>query len=190
MVMLQPPAWAGQKQFFSFRLAANLDSPHLPWVVFGYGEAEQFEFLKLKQLAGLKKSAQQIGREGFQNLQAFQRSWEQVEVEVNEFRKLRMLAVTDQKFAPEQILAPNFMQEAQRLLRAELLAVGIPRRELILATDADQPMDSLRRFATRVSLEYSSGKSEAITSLVFAVSNGNIVGLLRDIEEETEELEA
>jgi len=58
------------------------------------------------------------------------------------------------------------------MLDAELLIVGIPRRGLMLATNAKQSQEAVSHFAGYVSLEYHRGESAQITPLVFAMQKG------------------
>jgi hypothetical protein len=98
-------------------------------------------------------------------------------------KKLKMLICGDDYFAAERILDPGFMREGQAKLGADALAVGIPRRGFMIATDGKQPMDRLGVFAGAVSTQYHRADSPPITPAIFAVIDGRIVGMLEGAEE-------
>lgn len=100
-----------------------------------------------------------------------------------------MLLCADDYFAAETILDSAFLRQAQKRLKAGLLAVGVPRRGLLMAIDGQQPLELLAAFAAGVSAQYHRGESAPITPAVFAVADGQVVGMLQGGEDAGDEVE-
>lgn len=102
---------------------------------------------------------------------------------------MHMLICTADYLAAERILDTHFLQETHKLLKAEMLAVGIPRRGMPLATNAKGPEEHLKRFGAAVSAQYQRADTPPITPLVFIVLEGQIVGLMKGMEESEDQLD-
>jgi len=180
---LKEPDWEGSDKNVCHRLQLNVDSGHLPWVAFGYDYPHTFQFLPKDALGELNKTERDIEREALRNLRLRTVSLEAADVKLGLFKKLRFLISAEDYFAAEKILDVGFMREVQVRLNAKGLAVGIPRRGVLIVTDAQQPMDKLGPFAGAVSTQYHRGDTAPITPAVFAVVDGQIVGMLQGGED-------
>lgn len=79
--------------------------------------------------------------------------------------------------AAEQILDPDFIAEARTALGCRRVALGVPRRGLLLAASADDER-ATAEFAAWVDAEHRSGRSEPLTSTVFVWVDGAITAVL------------
>lgn len=175
---LKDPNWNGSQDSVCRRLDLDVESTNLPWIAFGYDLATSFEFLSRSGLEHLKKTPEQIEREALRNLRLRNASWETVAARMGFFKKLTILSCTNDYFASERILDVGFMREVQNRIKAGGLAVGIPRRGVLMVTNADQPPKHLWAFAAGVSAQYHRGESAPITPAVFAMVDGKLVGIL------------
>lgn len=185
---LKAPDWEGSDASVCHRLPLEVESPYLPWIAFGYDEPHTFAFLSRAQLADLQRSEPEVEREALRNLGLRPASWDSVDVKLGLFKKLKMLACTDDFFAAERILDAGFMRQAHSRLKAGALAVGVPRRGVLMATDAQQPVERLTLFVGAVSAQYHRAESAPITPAVFAVVEGKIVGMLQGGEDVGKEI--
>lgn len=175
---LKDPNWEGSEDSICRRLDLDVDSSQLPWIAFGYDGAQAFEFLSKSALQSLGKTPEQIEREALRNLRLRKASWETVEAKMGFFRKLTILACTNDYFSSERILDVGFMRDVQNRIKAGGLAVGIPRRGVLMVTKTDQPPKHLWAFAAGVSAQYHRGETAPITPSVFAMVDGKVVGIL------------
>jgi uncharacterized protein YtpQ (UPF0354 family) len=179
---LKEPAWSGRDDVCR-PLWNGVESAHIPWLAFGYDHPHSFEFLGRARLEEMKKTERDVEREAIRNLRLRKATWHPTQVKLGFLKKLKMLICGDDYFAAEKILDQGFMREGQAKLGASLLAVGIPRRGFMIATDGKQPMDRLGVFAGAVSTQYQRADSPPITPAIFAVMDGKIVGMLQGAEE-------
>jgi hypothetical protein len=108
---------------------------------------------------------------------------QEVEVEVQETGDGEPVAVvTGSFFATEKLLDPVFMRAQARRLGADVLAVGVPRRGLMLVAPVTSP-GMLSGMMTLVAHEYEQGGSRAISPLLLVVQDGEVIGLARPSEE-------
>jgi hypothetical protein len=180
---LKASDWEGSETSVCYRLRLEVETPYLPWVAFGYDQPHTFALLSRAALAELNKSEQEVEREALLNLGQRSASWESVDVKLGFLKKLRMLACTDDFFAAERILDVGFMQQGQSRLKTKALAVGVPRRGVLMVTDAQQPVERLSLFVGAVSAQYHRAESAPITPGVFALVDGRIVGMLQGGED-------
>lgn len=180
---LKPPDWDGAEGNVCRLLWEEPQSGHVPYLAFGYDQPYSFEFLPRSELASVRKSERDVEREAVRNLRLRQASWQRADVKLSLFKKLPLLVCGDDYLAAEKILDVGFMREAQKTLKARLLAVGIPRRGLLIATAGEQDRQRLGAFAAAVSAQYHREESPPITPAVFAVQDGKIVGMLLGGEE-------
>lgn len=180
---LKEPEWPGSADVVCHRLRLEVESRYLPWVAFGYDQPHTFEFLPRARLVELGKGEHDIEREALRNLRLRKATWQSSDIKLGLFKKLRMLVCGDEYFAAERILDVGFMKEAHGKLRAEVLAVGIPRRGFLLAISGQEPPERLTGFAGMVSAQYHREESPPITPAVFAVIDGKLAGMLQGGEE-------
>ncbi len=179
---LKPADWDGTERNVSRRLWGE-PSSWVPRLAFGYDSEHSFEFLPKERAAELGKSARDVEREAVRNLGLRPAVWERTPVKLGFFKKMTLLVSAGDYLSAEKILDVGFLREAEKQLKAELLAVGIPRRGFIAATDGKQPMERLGLFASAISTQYHRGETAPITPAIFAVSGGQIVGMLQGGEE-------
>jgi hypothetical protein len=160
-----------------------VSSAHLPWLAFGYDRPHTFEFLNNDQLGALKKNLEQVEQEATRNVRLRKASWQATPVPLGHAGEVDVLLCVDDYFAAEKILDAGFLRAAQKQLKIDLLAVGIPRRGFLMAIDGRQSMAILGAFAGAVSAQYHRGDSPPITPAVFAVVDGKVVGLLQGGED-------
>jgi hypothetical protein len=150
----------------------------MPWVGFGYDRPHTFEFLNRDALATLGRSLDDLEREALRNLHRRRATWERVDVKLGLFKKLRIMACGDDFLSAERILDVTFMREAQDRLRARGLLVGIPRRGYLVAMDGEAGAERATPFVSLVAMQYREPESAPISPLVFALKDGEIVGII------------
>lgn len=182
---LKPNDWQAKEHAIYQPLVEDQKSDYMPWLAFGYDLPHTFQFLSAKDLPE-DASPHQIDlmkQAAIRNLRERPARWQTENIKLGLFKRLHILLCTDDYLAAERILDADFMHEAHERLKAEMLAVGIPRRGLLLATSAKAPEDQLKRFGAAVSAQYHRADSPPITPLVFIVAKGQIVGLMKGMEE-------
>ncbi|MGD8622478.1 MAG: hypothetical protein PVI81_04160 [Anaerolineales bacterium] len=174
---LKPHDWKGRDSVLCRPLLAGEDQDRMPLVAFGYDRPHTFEFLSVNQVPGgnSPEKLALLESAAIRNLQARTAQWN-LETFNLEGVSLSIAICGDDFLAAERILDDKFVREAHRLLSAEMLAVGIPRRGMILATDIKQTQESVARFAAAISAQYHRADSAPISPLVFAVKDGRVVG--------------
>jgi hypothetical protein len=116
------------------------------------------------------------------NLRARPATWEPVHVDVKG-SKLQILTCSGDYFAAEHVLDPAFMQQAQRMVKAPGLFVGVPRRGLLMATAAGQDQQMIAAFGAAVAGQFSRGETAVISPMLFAMKDGAIIGILEAMAE-------
>ena len=175
--LLKPAAW-NLKDLMVHRPLAELPAASMPLVAYGWDRPNTFEMLA-RDRAGDATPAS-LDAPAIEHLRARTASWEKIEIKLGWFKKARFLVCGNDFLAAERILDAEFLRDAQRQLGAKMLAVGVPRRGLLMACDGAQSKDLLARFSTAVAGQYHRGETPMITALVFAVVDGAIVGHLDD----------
>ncbi|MBC7809764.1 MAG: hypothetical protein H7175_01385 [Burkholderiales bacterium] len=176
---LKDARWPSSTMVVCRQLAPELDSPHIPYVAFGYDRPHTFEFLNREGLPDLGRTAEEIERIAVNNLLQRPAEWQHYGSKDD----IEMLLWDGDYFAAEHILNADFMRDAQLILEAYILAVGIPRRGLLLVTNGVQPPEKLRAFGAVVSAQFYRAESAPISPVVFGVKDGQIVGMLSGGEE-------
>lgn len=183
---LKAADWAGREHAVC-RLLLPTDEGNqtVPWVAYGYDHPHTFEFLTRQNLPGgvTPEQLQLIEHAAIRNLRTLPALWQQQEVTLGRFKKLHMLVCADHFLAAEHILHRDFLLEAHTRLKAEWLAVGIPRRGFLFATNAQQNREALGRFCAAISAQYYRGSSAPISPTVFVVIDGQTVGMIKGQEE-------
>ena len=170
--------WPGHTDTVCHPLWPNEASPYMPWVAFGFDHPHSFEFISAKRLIELNTTEEKVKSDALAALCARPAKWEPVDVNVPDTGKtLRILTYLGDFFSAERVLDVAFMQEAQRILKAPGLFVGVPRRGVLMATAGNQDQDLILGFASTVVGQFSRGESALISPMVFAVKDGRVVGI-------------
>ena len=180
MPVLKEATWPGREDQVCRPLWDGASSAYMPWVAFGYDHPHTFEFIQTKQLPGLQTTAADLEARALANLCARPVKWQSTELDVDG-QKLRMLACMDDFFAAEHVLDAAFMRQAQQMLNARGLVVGVPRRGVLVATAADQDERLLAAFGAGVAGQYSRAQSALISPAVFAMTDGVIGGIVESV---------
>jgi uncharacterized protein YtpQ (UPF0354 family) len=170
---LKEPAWAGRDSVVARPLWRE-SSPYVPWVALGYDRSQTFEFLNKDQLPQ-GRSPGELESEAIHNLRQREASWQDLELDLGGFRRLKMLVATDD-FTAERILDPAFLLEAQGALDASGLLVAVPRRGFLAVTALDTNVERVHTFGAVAATQFQGGESAPITPALFTVRNGQITG--------------
>lgn len=182
---LKPYDWPHYKEVVCRPLVSGDKLPALPWVVFGYDRPNTFEFLARRNFPQ-EITAEQLSlieQAAIRNLKMRPVFWTRQEFNFGGLGALEVLVCSEDFLAAERILDSSFMQQAHRQLNAEMLAVGIPRRGLMIAVNAKQSKEMVARFAGAISAQYHRADSAPITPTVLVVTEGNVVGAVKGMEE-------
>jgi hypothetical protein len=103
-------------------------------------------------------------------------------VELDEMRvgDLDLVVVTGSFYAAEKVLDRRFMLALHARIGAEILAVAVPTRGLLVATAADLEPAQIARFAALARLRHDESGGRGISPTVMLVSDGRIAGFVRD----------
>lgn len=147
------------------------DQPDVPVIVYGNDGEHTFGLLRR---AEAEPRAEAIHTEAMANVAGIAAEVDEVAV-----GGLRMLSVTGSFFATEKLLDPPFLRGLARRLGAELLAVGVPRRGLLLATSGVQGPAEIADLMRIVEHEFTTGGGRGISPAVLLVQDGMPVGFAR-----------
>jgi hypothetical protein len=175
--LLKPADWNLAREMVC-RPLADFPARDMPFVAYGYDRPHTFEMLGRERANG--ETPASLDKPALAHLRARKASWENVEIKVGWFKKMRFLICGDDFLAAERILDGDFLRAAQDQLRAKMLAVGIPRRGLLMVCDGARSKDHLQRFCAAVAGQYQRAQSPPITTTVFGAVDGALVGHLED----------
>lgn len=175
---LMPADWALHAQSVSRRLDVPSDDPRIPWISFGQLARQDFEPLS-PEAFDTTEGEEQIVARALSNLQERSASWQPVDGAGEGNAATGMIAAVDDELSAERIMDKDFMIDAQEMLGTEILAVGIPRRRLLVAIDGRQPESSLTRFGAYNLGQYYSSETESLTSLTFLMGDGEFAGVMQ-----------
>jgi hypothetical protein len=192
--ILKDAEWKFSNNTVSRKLVADMESPYMPWLSFGYDHPTAFEFLRAGESAfDASRNLTIIERRAVENLRARPHQWTRSDFNLGIFRKLSLLICEGDFFSAEQMLDVEFMRQAQQALRTTMLAVGIPCRGNLMVMNGNSSNELLGRFSAVVAMQYRRAESAQITPMVFMMQDGVIVGVVSGNEEVgrlTEEEEA
>jgi hypothetical protein len=169
--------WVGRADTVCRALWDQVQSPFMPWVAFGFDHPHTFEFINTNRVGELNTTAQEIEANALAALRERPAKWEPVDVDAKDGKTLRILTCAGDFFAAEHVLDPEFMRQAQKILKCSGLFVGVPRRGLLMATSANQDQDLIAGFAGAVAGQFSREGSALISPMSLAMTDGAIVGI-------------
>ena len=157
----------------------------MPQLTFGHRLGGAFAFLPADE-AG--QSA--VQESALQNLVKVVASWTEIEFQGEDGDTHAALACQD-NCATEKILDPGFMNEAQRLLGAKRLVVGIPVRTVMLVMDGNNDGSATMGFLGQNLSLFRSGNGVPLTPALFRLKHGQIESFFAEgLEVYADELEA
>lgn len=146
------------------------DKPPIPLVGYGYDTADNFVFVtkgdeKAKDLDALHAEA-------MQNIEAYQVQWEAFTDTI--------ITASGKDFSAEKILCKSHLIAAQQKLGAKRILVGIPRRTIFYAANADAPAAKMEAFYAifKHTCQDDSFGNAPITNLLFRYENGELIGAM------------
>lgn len=152
----------------------------MPYVAIAFERSHGFEFVETGRLADLNMTAPAIEARAIAALGARPADWKPLPLDLGG-KLLRVLTLSDDPFAAERVLDAAVMRQAQQILEADALFVGVPRRGLLMAIDGLQEEPLLRAFGAAVAGQFTQGESEVISPAVFTMQDGVLVGFLDQI---------
>lgn len=180
---LKEAKWQGRGDTVCRVLWEKASSPYMPWVAVGYDHPHTFEFINTKRLAELNTTEKALEAQALAALCTRPAKWQPVDVDVKG-KTLTILTCSGDYFSAERILDAAFMRQAQQILKAPGLFVGVPRRGLLMATGGgNQDQELIGAFGVAVAGQFSRGESALISPMLFAMKDGAIVGILEEIAE-------
>jgi hypothetical protein len=178
---LKERTWRGREHSVCRVLWPNQASAYMPWVAVGYDHPHSFTFVTTQDFAPMQTTEAALEARALANLRRRSAKWEKVNVNPGKGSRFSILACLDDFLAAERILDPDFMKEAQRTLRARGLLVGIPRRGRLFCIDGELQPDAVQAFGIMVAQEFTAGESAEISPMLFAVKDGEIVGIVEAV---------
>ncbi len=93
------------------------------------------------------------------------------------------VVMVEAEHASEKLLDPDFLEEAQRLLKTEVVAVAVPRRGVIYASDAKAGPQEVRDFVRLMKeLYWDAPESERLTESPVLVSGRRLMAWMQSDE--------
>jgi hypothetical protein len=148
-------------------LEGDLDD--VPVIAYGHDGTHAFGLLLRTEH---EPRAEAVHAEAMANVRA-----QDVQVEELDDDELVVLAVSGSFFATEKLLDRGFMRDLHDRLGAPLLAVGVPRRGLMLVASAMHDPKHLVGFRAMVEDEHEEGGGRAISEVVLLVEDGVPTGI-------------
>jgi uncharacterized protein YtpQ (UPF0354 family) len=161
--------WRAQDVAWCRPLSADLPAERMPWLAFGWESAGGFQFLARD--TPLPCSVDELEAIASRNLRARRTTWQVREVE----GPMRLAMCSGDPLAAERVLDPGFQRGIAAALGARTLAVAVPHRGFLVATDAEQDPERLGRFATAAMTRFR-GADTPITPFLLLVGDGHIRG--------------
>lgn len=173
----------GVRPLIDDEVAAGVDiDVELPVVGFGRDGEHTFALIMAEEF---ERDGATIAAQGLRNICDVE-----PEVERHQVAGVELAAVSGHYFAAEKLLDRAFMRRLAALLRAELLAVAVPRRGLLLAVSAragsGDEIQALTVLYLSAVEEHRAAGSRAICTTPMLVADGRIVGAAQVDEEAAE----
>jgi hypothetical protein len=170
---------------------------HLPVITFGHVFPPRVSYMRKEGLALIGKTVKELEKVALQNLKEIKYSWKANEFQVNEM-KLPTLVCNDH-FSAEKILDPEFLMEAEALLvkthtslfgmgTEDSIAVIIPCVGALVAMKFDTKLIPYLRGLSQALYDQAE-EPHKLTTAVFTVLDGRIIGRVSFKDEHIEDLE-
>ncbi len=143
----------------------------LPIIVYGYDTPKMFLPIKISDS---KISIKLAKEESQKNL-----SKEQTNIEIFEKDGFKMLVCSGSHYTSEKILDIRFMQDLQKQLKTDLLAVSLPTKgRMYVANGSPSSLETIAKFASITQMFYSKSEKDQLSPRLFAVKDGQLLGLI------------
>jgi hypothetical protein len=169
MPNFKPGDWGGRDMALCEPLLENVDKLEevsLPVITYGYDHPNSFGTMTEGDLRTVRPEA-------MTNLRHHE-----VVLEDHGFDGLQLLVAHDSYFAAEKVLDVPFMQRVHARL-GPIVAVGIPKKGLLLATDASAADDMPRFMAILSGYHADAAPKEKLTPTPLLVTEGRVAGIVR-----------
>lgn len=166
--------WAGASRF-PVRPLFDLEGlVHNPWIAYGFETDDAFTFLTFDMVQKHHLPALTVDDYAFRNVAQRPFDWLLQRVPLDGGLTLELAVFTGDYCGPERLTDPQVIDAAARTLGARDVALGLPRRGVLMATDADQDTALLHGFLGAVGAQYLRAESPPITPLVVTMKDGAI----------------
>jgi hypothetical protein len=105
--------------------------------------------------------------------------WEEQIIPVKGGGELRILVRQGEGASAEELLVSSVIEEAAEALEAKAIAIAVPTRGTLLATDADQKWQLVAAFATAAKMQHAQGGEDALWPGILRGEDGAIVGTIQ-----------
>jgi hypothetical protein len=178
LLTLKTATWPGRDKTVCQPLLEWRDpSMPIPWMA--YGEDLPNSFAIFVKDEARKRDLGLLHAEAVENLKAVE-----VHIEEVDAGELKLLAVSGHYFAAEKVVDVGFMKRLHERLGTRLLVAGIPRRGLLLVTNAIVQPQIMSAFLAICEAEYEKKSSEPISSTPLLIQEGKVSGVVREGGEE------
>jgi hypothetical protein len=148
-------------------LLSNTEDSDIPVIAYGTDSPKTFGLMR----ADREHDKEKLHKAALDNI-----CGQKVDVEDMDIAGVEVVVVTNSFFATEKVLDHDFMKTLHERTGSEMLAVAVPRRGLMFATNA-MPKDPLQAMAVlRRIAEHEAQTTRAISSAILLVQDGNVVG--------------
>jgi hypothetical protein len=170
--VLKAPDWGGARMLR--RRLTDIGHPDIvPWVAFGIDHPTLIEFVGEQAESVRGRSLADIEAEAIANLGRFPCRWkEDVAEAADGARGVVLMAMGP--YAAERVLDARFMREAQQRLGSEIVAVGMPHRNMLVAAGRPEGM-LFAGFQNAVQHAHTRGSGAAISPGVFLMRGTTVI---------------
>jgi hypothetical protein len=163
--ILQPYGWS-EKATALHEPFAGADKPPVP--VIGYGYAIDGKTVYLQQEGD--RSLDEVKAEAQKNIEAWASVWDPVNP--------RVLTASGKRYSSEKLLDPGFLKKAQETLGAQRILVGVPRRTVLYAVNADAAPADMDEFIEVFDYTWKDDSygNDALSNLLFEFTDGEMTG--------------
>ena len=175
MFILKPSDWDGARDCVVSDLAEM--ATKVPLVCFGWDRPDHFRFMKQGELEAAGGSVEALRGPALERVRAARTDVSTIDVEHPNGDSIVVTAVGG-PFAAERALDQAFLLELEGADKPMGLLVGVPRRGLLMAMDADRPRAMHMAFAAMVQGQFRRSESPPISPHVFLVKRGHFIATL------------
>ncbi|MCA9565022.1 MAG: hypothetical protein KC561_16105, partial [Myxococcales bacterium] len=165
--------------------AGEVDSPFVT-----YAELTDDGVIPLSadEVAALGLSLDELDRLARGNLNGQTTDWSVQDLDLQNGLRLQVAVLDGSPLAAEHILDPQTLATAAGELGATTVAVAVPRRGILLVTNAEQEETALIGFAGIVGAQFHRGESEPISPNLYAIRGTQLTAVMRGAAELGEEV--
>lgn len=176
---LVPADWSAATRYVSQPTVTDPLTPQIPLTALAYLTPGAPLFVDPDRLKRMGRTHAQVHAEAIANVRKRPASWQLQTLPEEDEDPLLYAICDDDDLAAERILDKRFLLEATRLLgMPSQVAVGLPRRGVLVAAGLNISTEKLRQFKLSVQVWHAAAGDDALSPLLFRVIFGAPMGVI------------